>query len=253
MNCKFTLLRYVPDIVKGEFMNLGVALLDESGGFLEARMAGEEEMRRLRWLHPAADLDLIRELESGFAGQMPWESLDKLRQEFSTSLTISEPKICITENWREEIASLFGRYVAAPPRAGREADNPRVQLRQRLAQRFRMEGLLERLKPAPAAPFTVPGDPFKIDYAYVPASNGMQKYIHAVTLDRATHQAKVLAFTFEHIRRKRAHDQMTAVYDGPASAAGPIQELLESSEIRLRPYAEMDSLIREIRRDLALA
>ena len=136
MNCKFTLLRYVPDIVKGEFMNLGVALLDENGGFLDARMAGEGEMRRLRCLHPNADLDLIRELESGLAEQMPWASLDKLRQEFSTSLTITDPKVCITEDWREEMAALFGRYVAAPPRTGRETDNPRVQLRQRLTHQI---------------------------------------------------------------------------------------------------------------------
>ncbi len=255
MNCKFSVLRYVPDIVKGEFVNLAVVLMDESGGFLGARMFGEEEFRRLRCLHPTADLDLLREIQAGFPGQVAHLPLDKLRETLSTSLTLQEPKLCVTEDRQQELEALYQRYVAAPPRAGREAEKPRLELRRRLEQRFRGEGLLEWLRPAPAAPFTVEGDPFKIDYAYAPATNGRVKYIHAVTLERATHQAKVLAFTFERIHRAHPSDQMTAVSDGVADPerARLTRELLESSGIRVQPVAEMDSLVREIRSDLALA
>ncbi len=267
MNCKFSLLRYVPDVVKGEFMNLGVLLLDEGGGVLGVRMFGEEERRRLRCLHPTADLDMLQELESGFPaeirGLVSRGSLDKLRDTLSNSLILDEPKLCITDDWRAELEALYRRYVAAPPRAGRETDNPRQQLRRRLEDRFRLEGLLDRLQPFPAAPFTVEGDPFRIDYSYVPSTNGRRKYVHAITLERATHQAKVLAFTFEHIRRARRSDQMTAVSDGAPEPFQPspggsdrarlTRELLESSGIHVRPFSELNLLVREIREDLHLA
>ncbi|MCX6615626.1 MAG: DUF3037 domain-containing protein, partial [Acidobacteria bacterium] len=38
---QFRLLRYVPDPVKGEFVNIGVALLDDFGRCRQARMAVE--------------------------------------------------------------------------------------------------------------------------------------------------------------------------------------------------------------------
>jgi hypothetical protein len=99
--------------------------------------------------------------------------------------------------------------------------------------------------------FTVPGDSFKIDYAYVPASNGRRKYLHAVTLDRAMPQAARLALVFERIRRASNGDQLTALYDDGARTVTPIRGLLESSGIQVRPYGEIDSLVKEIRRDLA--
>jgi len=34
---QYTILRYVPDLVKGEFVNLAVVLLDERGRYREAR------------------------------------------------------------------------------------------------------------------------------------------------------------------------------------------------------------------------
>ena len=82
MAYQYTLLRYVPDLVKGEFVNLAVVLLDEQGRYREARTAGEKEWRRLKWLHPAADLTMLRELLGQFAE--PAECLT-VEQNFSTS------------------------------------------------------------------------------------------------------------------------------------------------------------------------
>ncbi len=250
-------MRYVPDIVKGEFVNLGVVLLHGDGQFLDSRMAGESEMRRLRCLHPAADVEMLQKLQDGLGQDLPWDRLEKLRTEFSTSLMLTAPKAIEANDadWQQELEGLFHRHVAAPPRPARAMEKPRLELRQRMEMQFKMAGLLSRLKPFPAAPFTVPGDTFKIDYAYapawMPAGNGMRKYIHAITLDRAPHQAKALAFTFEHIRRAHAGDQMTAVHTS-AAANTPIAALLESSGIRVLPFDEMDAMVREIRRDLAV-
>lgn len=253
MNCRFALLRYTPDVVKGEFLNLGVALLDGDGGFLGSRMSGEAEMRRLRVFHPEADMDLLAKTGTAWsAGAMPWTELESWRETLSDSLTVSDPKGVVTEDWRQEMDALYRRYVAAPPREKAEhGANPRGELRQRLHDRLLLAGLLDRLQPFPVDRFTVPGDSFKIDYAYVPATNGRRKYLHAVTLGRSMPQASRLALVFERIQKVSTGDQLTALYDDVRDESTPIRGLLESSGIKVRPYAEMDSLVKEIRRDLA--
>ena len=51
--CEFFLLRYVPDVVKGEFVNLGVVLLEEGDdGFTGVRFP--RDWRRVRGLDPEA-------------------------------------------------------------------------------------------------------------------------------------------------------------------------------------------------------
>ncbi|GEM_PF-5293113 len=255
MNCRFSLLRYTPDLVKGEFVNLGVAVLSEAGDFLGSRAAGEAEMRRLRCLHPDADVDLLVQTREAWSkGDMPWETLEAWRDTLGDSLTVTDPKAVITPDWRVEMDAMYRRYVAAPPRPREERTaHPRGELRQRLHDRLLIAGLLDRLQPFPVDRFTVPGDSFKIDYAYVPASNGRRKYLHAVTLDRAMPQAARLALVFERIRRTSSGDQLTALYDDRALRQNdtPIRGLLETSGIKVRPYAEVDSLVKEIRVDLA--
>ena len=51
--CEFFLVRYAPDAVKNEFVNVGVAVLD-SDGFADVRMT--RDWRRVRCLDPAADI-----------------------------------------------------------------------------------------------------------------------------------------------------------------------------------------------------
>jgi hypothetical protein len=247
---RYTLLRYVPDVVKGEFVNLGVIVLGDDGLPREARMAGEEELRRLRCLHPQADLDLIRELTGRFTADLSWPDLDRLREDLSNTLVLTDPKFLLAEDAWAEAETLFHQYVAAPPRDRERPAQPRLQLKERLQHRLRTEGLLDFLKPFPVERFTAAGDRFQIDYAYTPVSNGRNKYLHVVTLDRAPHQAKALAFSFERIQRQRRLDSLTAICG--QEAGGPIKDLLESSGIAVAPYTGIDSLIRGIRADLAL-
>lgn len=244
---QYTLLRYVPDLVKGEFVNLAVVLFDEQGRFREARAAGEKELHRLRYLHPAADLDLLRATLQQLAQPDAWAD-SGLLEEMSTSFLLTSRKGLMDQ----DVDGLFQRHIAAPPQVARDTDNTRVVLRRRVETSLKVAGVYEYLHPFPVADFTAPGDSFKVDYAYVPASNGRRKFLHAVTLDRATPKAAQLALVFERMRRSRAHDEMTAVHDGPPALATPARGLLESAGITVRPFAEMQDVIREIRRDLAI-
>ena len=53
----YALIRVVPRVERGEFVNVGVVLSGKASGFLEARIELDEA--RLRALHPALDIDAI--------------------------------------------------------------------------------------------------------------------------------------------------------------------------------------------------
>ncbi|PYV93905.1 MAG: hypothetical protein DMG90_01225 [Acidobacteria bacterium] len=57
---EFFLLRYVPDAVKGEFINFGVVLLEPGGGG-EIRLL--KDWRRLLCADPDADLEWLQAME----------------------------------------------------------------------------------------------------------------------------------------------------------------------------------------------
>src|SRR5580693_5558058 len=60
--CEFFLLRYVPDVVKGEFVNIGVVLLETGeGGFTDVRFL--RDWRRVRGADPEADIELLESYE----------------------------------------------------------------------------------------------------------------------------------------------------------------------------------------------
>ena len=55
----YAVVRVVPRVERGEFVNVGVIVSCPQQGFLEARIEVDE--RRLRALDPAIDLDAVRE------------------------------------------------------------------------------------------------------------------------------------------------------------------------------------------------
>ena len=59
--CAYRVLRYTPNLVRDEWVNIGVLLFDPQTGERRLRMIEEEEeYRRVRRLHPAADELLLR-------------------------------------------------------------------------------------------------------------------------------------------------------------------------------------------------
>src|SRR5882724_3235107 len=59
--CTYRVLRYTPNLVRDEWVNIGVLLFDPQTGERRLRMIEEEEeFRRVRRLHPAADELLLR-------------------------------------------------------------------------------------------------------------------------------------------------------------------------------------------------
>src|SRR5258708_34154362 len=61
--CAYRILRYAPNLVRDEWVNIGVLLFDPGTGERRLRMIEEQdEYNRVRRLHPQADEALLRAL-----------------------------------------------------------------------------------------------------------------------------------------------------------------------------------------------
>src|SRR3989442_3239822 len=69
--CAYHVLRYNPNLVRDEWVNIGVLVHDRKSKRARARLIEEPvEFGRVRKLHANADLDLLRALASDFQTQL---------------------------------------------------------------------------------------------------------------------------------------------------------------------------------------
>lgn len=261
--CEFYLLRYVPNVVRGEFINIGVLLYDP----LENRLYPLrllESFRRVRRLHPWADLDVLagleKQLESEAApqGDALASTLDRLRQ-YSNILEFSEPKAVLTPDPDAELERLYETYVAEPRYPSRLAaavERSRAWIRSQLNAALLRTGLWEKLqRGVPVEEFTHRGDRFKFDFGY--RRNGNLGFLQALVLEREVDRAKVLAYTMERIATRLAAEKRsarcTAVVEGPPEneTAELCTRILTEQSISVVPVARLVDLTRDLRRELA--
>src|SRR3984957_11343864 len=67
----YHIVRYTPNLVRDEWVNIGVLLLDPSSGRVARRLVEEPgEFARVRRLHPGMDEALLRRLPEEFDAQL---------------------------------------------------------------------------------------------------------------------------------------------------------------------------------------
>ena len=263
---RYRILRYTPNLVRDEWVNIGV-LLEE--GAQEAEGAGrttrrlaiqvieeESEMARVRRLHPGADEALLRALPAEFDARLraaPSEAgayVEKLDSTLSNALQFSPPRGLLAENFDAELARLFREHVAAPPAARGIGQNVRNWMRARMADVFQRRRILGKLEHrVPVEEFTHPGDPLKLDYGY--RYNGTRGYLHAIALDRDVSQSKVLAYTAESIRARMPNSIFTAVTNAEPAPENSrhrfIVETLRAQDISILPLGQIEQFAEELR------
>jgi hypothetical protein len=196
-------LRYTPNIVRDEWVNIGVLLEEAEGSRRAIRLIEEpSEIARVRKLQPGADEEPLRALPSEFDARLQAPEaevriyLEKLDQTLSNGLQFSPQKGLLAEDFDTELDRLFRDHVAAPPSARTGiVENTRAWIRARLnnvIRRHRILGKLERS--IRVEEFTQPGDPLRLDYRY--RYNGTRGYeeqhISIVPLSRIEKFAKGL-------------------------------------------------------------
>ncbi len=261
--CEFYLLRYVPNIVRGEFVNLGVLVYDpQEKRLLPPRLL--EDFRRVRRLHPWADLDVLAALERQIEAEAPQQNgalrayLDRLQQ-YSNVLEFSEPKAVLTADPEAELERLFDTYVAEPHYPSRVAaavERSRAWIRSQLNTALRRAGLWEKLeRGVRVEDYTHKGDRFRFDFGW--RRNGSLGFLQALALEREVDRAKVLAYTVERIQTRLAAQKLTAtctaVVEAPPDneTAELSARILAEQKILIVPVARLDTLVGELARQLS--
>src|SRR6266852_1892921 len=232
--CAYRILRYTPNLVRDEWVNIGVLLFDPGTGERRLRLIEEQdEYNRVRRLHPQADENLLRalrdDLEDRFqtqsvngsnGGSGNWQQLlGKWDDTLSNALQLAPQKGVFAADLDAELERLYSDHVAlqrAPGRVG--APGSRAQMRSYCSQVFRQARLWERIeKSVRASEFTFPGDPMRLDYSY--RRNGTRGFVQALSVTRAPADTKLLAYTAERITAKASlKTEFAAVTDVVLSA-----------------------------------
>ncbi len=288
--CEFFLVRYVPDVVKGEFVNIGLALLEEGGdGFTGVRFT--RDWRRVRCADPEVDVDLLesyedelrRLLESrapeiiNYRGPMSRREwlLEQMQQSLSGALDLTPMSAVLTESPRTELGKLAQIYLESKQRGTRAQAGRRV-IFNAMRDAFEQAGVWQfMLKNIEVAQYTRQGDPLKIDCGYrtpgaSPSSNialngpdaaGVIHLFHAVSLATDVNSAKLLAFSYSDMRdgleqKEHAMSDLTAIsedgLDRNDEAVAFALATLQDSNIAVAQVSQMSAIAERARLELKL-
>ena len=261
--CSFFLLRYVPDAVKNEFVNIGLVLLPP-GGDPELRFT--HDWSRVRCLDAEADVEVLGALESDLRDQLHGLNGDResilrrINDSFSNALQPSEIKACLAESPSLEADELARLYLERPRRRAQREPSARQVIRERMQQEFEKAGVWPLMwHNIEVAKYTRKGDPLKIDCGYSP--NGTVKLFHALAIETDPNSAKVLAFSYPPLsegiaKLEKKQIELTAVTSDDLArddeAVAFALETLEQHGIQIAHLSDMLQVAQDAAADLGL-
>jgi hypothetical protein len=263
--CSFFVLRYVPDAVKNEFVNIGLVLLPQSG---EPELRFTRDWSRVRCIDAQADVEVLEALESDLRSQLRGAGDDRnsilrrMQDSFSNALQPSEFKACLAESPADEADELARLYLDRRRPRGQRQPSSRQMIRDHMKQAFESVGVWQVMnKDVAAEKYTRRGDPLTIDCGYSP--NGTVKLFHALAIETDSNSAKVLAFTFPRLaegiaklEKKQAELTVITADDLPRQEDDAVAfalETLRDQQIRVAQLSEMGAIASKAARELRLA
>src|SRR5947207_5612242 len=229
--CAYRVLRYTPNLVRDEWVNIGVLVFDPGTGERRLRLIeDQEEFNRIRRLHPGADEALLRklrdDLEDRFqtasgnganGGSAAWQQLlGKWDDTLSNALQLAPQKGVLAADLDAELERLYADHVAMQRPASRDGTpGSHAQMRAYCSQVFRQARLWERIeKSVRVSEFTFPGDPMRIDYCY--RRNGTRGFVQTLSVSRSPMACKEYAYTAQYIAPRAAFkSEFAAITDVP--------------------------------------
>ncbi len=258
MPCEFFLIRYVPDVVKGEFTNIGV-LLRVAGRDDSAVVRFTRDWSRVRCMDADADIGLLEGLEGEIAQRLRMGAADTkpvmqvLENTLSNSLQITQAKACLAESVQTEMEQLMRMYVEPLKVKVERKKTGRAAIAGAMRTEFERAGVWGLMRKRIAASlYTRAGDPMKIDCGYRP--NGVIRMFQAVSLEGDVEGAKGLAYSAPQLREgvlrvENAKLELTAVVE-PLRAVSDFEdeaveryrfgvEAMERQEIRVVTLSDL--------------
>jgi hypothetical protein len=255
----FFLLRYAPDALKNEFVNIGVVLLGENG-YAKVRMT--RDWRRVLCMDADADLELFaalgRDLQSQLANlDTRAATMKRITESFSGAIQLSAMHACMTDQPGQQVEDLAKFYVDTRRAAAKRDLTGRQRILRIMQDEFERAAVWSLMNhQIPVAEYTFPGDPLKIDCAY--RTNGSLKMFHAVPLTTGVDLARTLAFTYPMLVRGMQQKQNVAAHltaivdtlDRERAEVGFALQALESTGMALSLVEEMPAIAERARQDL---
>ena len=259
--CEFFLLRYAPDAVREESVNVGVVLVESSGSWAEVRFT--KDWKRVKCLDPEADVETLEALEGEIRERLSeggegrkW-LLKRMEDTFSNTLRLTEPKAVLAESPALEMERLAEMYLESRKKGARESTG-RMQVYRTMRGEFERQGVWQAMrKNIAASQYTHRGDPLKIDAAYRP--NGVLHMYQALSLGTDANAAKALAFSYPRLaegvkRVEQADTALTAIVEADADGEDETMqfaiETLAASKIIVATVADMPRIALSVRQQM---
>jgi len=270
VECEFFLIRYVPDVVKGEFTNIGVVLREAGGRDGAAAVRFTRDWSRVRCMDAGADVELLESLEGEIAERIRLGSqetkpvMELLGDTLSNSVQVTQVRACLAESMAAEMEQLMRMYVEPLKVKVERKKTGRAAIAGAMRMEFERAGVWGLMrKRIAAATYTRAGDPMRIDCGYRP--NGIIRMFQAVSLEGDVEAAKVLAYSAPQLRDgvfrvENAKLELTAVVEPERLVAGDEDdaaeryrfgvEAMQSQEIRVMTVSDLARIAETARVEL---
>jgi len=261
----FFVLRYVPNLVTDEAVNIGLVLIGsgEDRAFAEVRF--RRDWRAVQCIDPQADIEMLQALEREIRTRLGDETerdvfLKRMQDSFSNAVQLSPMQTCLGEAPERELENLAKIYLDRATRGGKRLASGRQRIVAAMHGAFDRAGVWESMmKDIAVEKYTFKGDPLRIDCAYRP--NGTIKMFHAVPLATDINAAKVLAFSYPQIvegiaRDEHAHAALTAVVEDNLDRGDEAilfaLAMMGRSQIAVAMVADMPQIAEAARQEMRL-
>ena len=239
---EFALIRYVPDSVKNEFVNIGVVLREAA---LPERpvLRFTQDWTRARCMNPQIDIPYFEELEIDLRQSLLQQPtlLEQWQASWSTMLQITPLKGCLGEEFKTQLHQLMRLYVEGTKQPRQKTRDVRTAILGKMRRQFEREGVWDLMaKKIAVAKYTRAGDPLLIDCGY--RTNGTIKMFQAISLAADVGAAVTLAFASRRLGERvkeidGARLELTAIIE-------PIREFSSEQEHQDR-YEYGKEILRE--------
>jgi hypothetical protein len=269
MACQFSLIRYVPDPVKNEFVNIGV-MLREAARPETALVRFTRDWARVRCVDADADIAMLEAMEGEMRQRLSGDAaplMKTIEDSFSHQIQMTETKACLAENVAAEMDQLMQLYVEPRKLRARQTLSGRQAIAKSMRTHFEHAQVWDLMrKRIAASAYTRPGDPLKIDCGYRP--NGTVRMFHAVSLLGDVELAKVLAFSVPALRTgvarvENAELELTAIVEPLRNGHGDVVtgddeveqyrfgvETMQAQQIRVLTVNDLERVAETAKREL---
>jgi hypothetical protein len=266
----FYVLRYVPYVVCGDSLSIGVLLVEprpNGFGFADLRMTND--WRRVHCFDKQLDVEVLQGLEADIRMQLRHSQdvgvlLHKLEDSFANLIQMSPRKVCLAEDPARELKTLCSMYLEPPLEAASAANRPKSEHAMILAgieDALTQAGIWAlRKEKIRAAEYTKKnGDKLIFDFGYVIGTE--VRFFQAVPLRTNFNQAIAvnIAHHFPKVADciyagKGTRALLTAVVPDGVDRTNPDIEFaldaFKDSNVHVAAVAEMPSIAESLRQEL---